>query len=72
MTSSIELVQRLRRLRALVLGDVMLDTCVAGAAQRLCREAPVPVVGKAAEDYAPGGAANTAVNLRALGSEVTG
>lgn len=71
MTSSIELVQRFRGLRALVLGDVMLDTYIAGAAERLCREAPVPVVRKSAEEYAPGGAANTAANLRALGADVT-
>lgn len=71
MTLSIELVQKFRGLRAVVLGDVMLDTYIAGAAERLCREAPVPVVRKSAEEYAPGGAANTAANLRALGADVT-
>ncbi len=70
MTSSIDLVQRFRGLHVLVLGDVMLDTYVSGAAERLCREAPVPVVRKAAEKYVPGGAANTAANLQALGAEV--
>uniref|UniRef100_A0A831T7C9 Bifunctional heptose 7-phosphate kinase/heptose 1-phosphate adenyltransferase n=1 Tax=Thermorudis peleae TaxID=1382356 RepID=A0A831T7C9_9BACT len=71
MTASIELVQRFHGLRALVLGDVMLDTYLAGTAERLCREAPVPIVRRSTEEHVPGGAANTAANLRALGAEVT-
>ncbi|GHO70750.1 bifunctional protein HldE [Ktedonobacter sp. SOSP1-52] len=67
---AIELVRRFRGLRALVLGDAMLDTYIEGVAERLCTEGPVPVVRKSGEYHLPGGAANTAVNLAALGAEV--
>jgi D-beta-D-heptose 7-phosphate kinase/D-beta-D-heptose 1-phosphate adenosyltransferase len=55
---------------ALVLGDMVLDTYHEGTADRLCSEGPVPVVRKVATHHAPGGAANTAANLRALGAQV--
>ncbi|MBV9711811.1 MAG: hypothetical protein JO011_12975, partial [Ktedonobacteraceae bacterium] len=66
----IELVQRFRQLRVLVIGDAMLDTYLEGTASRLCSEGPVPVVHKTAEYRLPGGAANTAANLRALEANV--
>lgn len=71
MSSPVDLVRRFRQLRALVIGDAMLDSYLEGTAARLCTEGPVPVVRKTAEERAPGGAANVAVNLRALGAEVT-
>ncbi len=55
---------------ALVVGEAMLDRYLRGGAERLCREAPVPVVTLRAEEDQPGGAANTAANLAALGAEV--
>ncbi|MET4591097.1 D-glycero-beta-D-manno-heptose 1-phosphate adenylyltransferase [Arthrobacter sp. 754] len=55
----------------LVVGDVMLDGWWSGAIERLCREAPAPVVDIAARESAPGGAANTAMNLAALGARVS-
>src|SRR5579863_1702150 len=70
MPTAIEMVRQFRRLRVLLLGDAMLDTYVEGTATRLCSEGPVPVVHKTAETHAPGGAANTAANLGALGAEV--
>lgn len=70
MASAIDLVRQFRRLRVLVLGDAMLDTYLEGTAARLCSEGPVPVVSKRAEYRIPGGAANTAANLRALEAEV--
>ncbi|MBA2678615.1 MAG: bifunctional hydroxymethylpyrimidine kinase/phosphomethylpyrimidine kinase, partial [Ktedonobacteraceae bacterium] len=66
----VELVRSFRQLRVLVIGDVMLDTYLEGTATRLCSEGPVPVVRKTAEQRIPGGAANTAANLRALEAEV--
>ncbi len=69
-TPAVELVRRFRGLRALVIGDAMLDSYLEGSATRLCTEGPVPVVRKTAEERAPGGAANTAANLRALGADV--
>jgi len=68
---AIELVRQFRRLRALVIGDAMLDTYLEGTAARLCSEGPVPVVCKTAEHRIPGGAANTAANLRTLEADVT-
>src|SRR6266702_6197464 len=65
-----DLVRRFRGLRALVIGDAMLDTYLEGTASRLCREGPVPVLRKTGEHCIPGGAANTAANLCALEAEV--
>ncbi|MFL6120071.1 D-glycero-beta-D-manno-heptose 1-phosphate adenylyltransferase [Actinophytocola sp.] len=59
-----------RRPRVLVIGDMILDEWLSGSAEKLCREAPAPVVAVANHAAAPGGAANTAVNLAALGADV--
>lgn len=71
MSGMLERVRAFRGLRALCLGDVLLDSYYEGTAARLCAEGPVPVVRQTAEQHLPGGAANTAANLRALGAEVT-
>ncbi|TDD46256.1 D-glycero-beta-D-manno-heptose 1-phosphate adenylyltransferase [Nonomuraea terrae] len=55
---------------AVVIGDVMLDSWLRGPAKRLAQEAPVPVMSLEATEDAPGGAANTAANLVALGARV--
>jgi D-beta-D-heptose 7-phosphate kinase/D-beta-D-heptose 1-phosphate adenosyltransferase len=60
-----------RRPRITVLGDVMVDRWTSGRCDRLCREAPAPVVDITAESFAPGGAGNTAANLAALGADTT-
>uniref|UniRef100_Q02BL0 RfaE bifunctional protein n=1 Tax=Solibacter usitatus (strain Ellin6076) TaxID=234267 RepID=Q02BL0_SOLUE len=52
----------------LVIGDVILDRYWWGDASRLSPEAPVPVVRKQRCTLRPGGAANTAANLAALGA----
>jgi len=59
---------RLRGLNILVLGDLFLDEYVVGRATRLSREAPVPVLEFDRRFYVPGGAANPAHNISALGS----
>jgi rfaE bifunctional protein kinase chain/domain len=56
--------------RVLVVGEAMLDTYFVGTSTRLCQEAAVPVVAIRERHDAPGGAANTAVNLAALGCTV--
>jgi D-beta-D-heptose 7-phosphate kinase / D-beta-D-heptose 1-phosphate adenosyltransferase len=58
-------------LRVLVIGEAMLDAYLHGMSGRLCREAPVPIVAVEARTDVPGGAANAAVNARALGARVT-
>jgi D-beta-D-heptose 7-phosphate kinase/D-beta-D-heptose 1-phosphate adenosyltransferase len=54
--------------RILTIGDVILDRYWWGDASRLSPEAPVPVVRKQSATVRPGGAANTAANLAALGA----
>src|SRR5258707_12940108 len=66
-----ELVHGFRKLRALVIGDAMLDSYLEGTAARLSREGPVPVVRKTEEHRIQGGAPNAATNLSALGAEET-
>src|SRR3954469_13895968 len=67
----VALIAGFRSLRAVVVGDVMLDRYSAGSSKRLCQEAPVPVVDVRATKSLAGAAANSAANLRALGSRVT-
>jgi D-beta-D-heptose 7-phosphate kinase/D-beta-D-heptose 1-phosphate adenosyltransferase len=57
-----------RRARILVVGDVMLDQFIWGSVSRISPEAPVPVVDFKSESFMPGGAANVARNLSALGA----
>ncbi|MEM7206532.1 MAG: bifunctional D-glycero-beta-D-manno-heptose-7-phosphate kinase/D-glycero-beta-D-manno-heptose 1-phosphate adenylyltransferase HldE [Pseudomonadota bacterium] len=51
----------------LIIGDVMLDRYCTGSTERISPEAPVPVVHVRSSDDKPGGAANVAMNLAALG-----
>ena len=53
--------------RALVVGDVMLDEYVWGNVKRISPEAPVMVVEVERDSSNPGGAANVAKNIQALG-----
>lgn len=57
--------------KALVVGDVMLDRYIIGDASRLSPEAPVPVVAARDHDRRPGGAANVAAGIAALGVPTT-
>jgi D-beta-D-heptose 7-phosphate kinase/D-beta-D-heptose 1-phosphate adenosyltransferase len=59
------------RARVVVAGDIMLDRYLFGATSRISPEAPVPVVHVRESNDRPGGAANVAVNLAALGVETT-
>ncbi|MGH3615109.1 MAG: D-glycero-beta-D-manno-heptose 1-phosphate adenylyltransferase [Pseudonocardia sp.] len=61
---------RARRPRIVVVGDALLDGWLSGVANRVGRDAPVPVVEVASASMAPGGAANVAANLAALGVDV--
>ncbi len=59
-----------RALDVLVVGDALLDEYLRGTSTRLCREAPVPVVGVQERQASPGGAGNVAVAAAALGAHV--
>jgi rfaE bifunctional protein kinase chain/domain len=63
-----QLLDRLQDLRVLVVGDAMLDRYWYGGVERISPEAPVPVVTVTQADERPGGAANVARNVRALGA----
>ncbi|KPW78942.1 hypothetical protein ALO81_04375, partial [Pseudomonas cannabina] len=52
----------------LVVGDVMLDRYWHGGTSRISPEAPVPVVKVDQIEDRPGGAANVALNIAALGA----
>jgi D-beta-D-heptose 7-phosphate kinase / D-beta-D-heptose 1-phosphate adenosyltransferase len=67
----VNLISKFSGLRVLVIGEAMLDAYIHGTTDRLCREAPVPVVAIEDREYIPGGAANTAVNAAAMGAKVT-
>jgi D-beta-D-heptose 7-phosphate kinase/D-beta-D-heptose 1-phosphate adenosyltransferase len=55
----------------LVVGDAMLDRHLLGKVTRISPEAPVPVVRLEGERCSPGGAANVAASVAALGCRVT-
>ncbi|WP_024851732.1 bifunctional D-glycero-beta-D-manno-heptose-7-phosphate kinase/D-glycero-beta-D-manno-heptose 1-phosphate adenylyltransferase HldE [Hydrogenovibrio kuenenii] len=57
--------------KILVVGDVMLDQYWSGSARRISPEAPVPVVKVNTDEVRAGGAANVAMNIAALGAEVS-
>ena len=54
------------KVRALVIGDVMLDRYWHGDTSRISPEAPVPVMRVTDDDYRLGGAANVAFNMAQL------
>lgn len=64
------LIDRFAGARVAVVGDMLADVYVYGRPYRLSREAPVIVVKHEGEEVIPGGAANTAKNLAALGARV--
>lgn len=62
------LIPKLGGQRVVVLGDVILDEYLIGTATRMSREAPIPVLEFEERRLIPGGAANPAANIAALGS----
>mgnify|MGYP002854736330 CR=1 FL=1 len=61
--------ERFKGLKALVVGDVMIDAYTIGMVERMSPEAPVPVLTAKSRHERLGGAANVALNLKALGAE---
>ncbi len=55
-------------LNVLIIGDVMVDAYIWGVIERMSPEAPVPVVSVTKKDYRLGGAANVALNIKAMGA----
>lgn len=62
---------RFNQLKVLVIGDLVMDIYLKGESFRLSPEGPVPVVTISGREEIPGGAANAAINLKALGAQVS-
>ncbi len=64
-----EIFNRFSRLSVMVIGDVMIDSYLWGKVNRISPEAPVPIVNVNKRANRLGGAANVALNLKALGAK---
>ena len=66
-----EIVNTFSQKRLLVIGDTIADRFVYGEISRVSREAPVFILRHEHTETTPGGAANCAANLAALGAKVS-
>lgn len=66
-----KLLASLAHRHVLVVGDVMLDRYVNGDVRRISPEAPIPVLRARGRHAVPGGAANVALNIAAMGGKAT-
>lgn len=62
------LFEKFDNIRVLIIGDVMIDDYMWGKVTRISPEAPVPVVSITRHEQRLGGAANVALNVKALGA----
>ncbi|MFH2060942.1 MAG: D-glycero-beta-D-manno-heptose-7-phosphate kinase [Pseudomonadota bacterium] len=60
-----------KTVKAIVIGDLMIDEYLWGSVERISPEAPVPVVCVQKESHTLGGAGNVINNLVAMGAKVT-
>ncbi len=63
------IIEKFPRQRILMLGDLVADEYVYGEIARVSREAPVLILKQREKQVAPGGGANAANNLAALGAQ---
>lgn len=68
MAKSVNIFDAFNKLNVLVVGDVMIDRYLSGKVERISPEAPVPVVALETSENRLGGAANVALNIKALGA----
>lgn len=64
-----QLFDSFNKLKIIIVGDIMVDSYIWGSVDRISPEAPVPVVTVNERGNRMGGAANVAVNIKALGAE---
>ena len=64
-----EIINKFKKAKLLVVGDLMLDEYVWGDVTRISPEAPVPIVKVNKENFMPGGASNVANNIVTLGGK---
>jgi rfaE bifunctional protein kinase chain/domain len=67
----ISIIERFGEQRIVILGDAIADKFLHGAISRVSREAPVFILRHQHTETLPGGAANCAMNLVALGARVS-
>ena len=67
----IDIVRRFAECRIVIVGDAIADKFVHGSISRVSREAPVFILRHDKTETLPGGAANCAMNLVALGARVS-
>ncbi|MFW5773283.1 MAG: bifunctional heptose 7-phosphate kinase/heptose 1-phosphate adenyltransferase [Tangfeifania sp.] len=60
--------EQFSQMRALVIGDAMVDTYLWGKVERVSPEAPIPIVSITNRESRLGGAANVSLNLQSLGA----
>ncbi len=66
-----QVTDKAKGLKALVIGDAMLDKYIFGSVDRISPEAPVPILSHQRTEIKSGGAANVALNLAAWGCQTT-
>ena len=59
---------RFNGMNIMIIGDVMIDSYLWGRVERISPEAPIPIVYVTKRENRPGGAANVALNVQALGA----
>lgn len=64
-----QIFQNFERQKVLIIGDVMIDSYIFGHVDRISPEAPVPIVAVKKRTHRLGGAANVALNIRAMGAQ---
>jgi D-glycero-beta-D-manno-heptose-7-phosphate kinase len=67
----IKIIKRFPEQRIVIIGDAIADKFVHGSISRVSREAPVFILRHQRTETVPGGAANCAMNLAALGAHVS-
>ncbi|MGV3706654.1 MAG: bifunctional heptose 7-phosphate kinase/heptose 1-phosphate adenyltransferase [Arcticibacter sp.] len=64
----IDVFSKFDTLNILIIGDVMMDSYLWGAVERISPEAPVPIISVKKRENRLGGAANVALNVQSLGA----
>ena len=63
-----KLFEDFNQLNIMIIGDVMVDSYLWGKVERISPEAPIPIVALRKRENRMGGAANVAMNIRAMGA----
>ncbi len=67
-TKTQQIFEKFQQMKVLVIGDVMIDSYLWGDVKRISPEAPVPIVNVKRRERRLGGAANVALNIKAMGA----